>query len=188
MWCGRTKLLFDWRYITIFAVVRTGRSLVTTLNQTPSWSSFLGRNKLERPHWNMHFWGDHECWDVYRYSSTVPGAIHSMCVPWWSSFYARQRPQAHLTSCPCILCWVHQLVEDAPESPDANPIENLWHELKVFLLCVACHSIVPSQQHPSPLYSTVCVHNNTRKLKSRFSASVYYYEWLKHAWSLWHGP
>ena len=62
-----------------------------------------------------------------------------------------------------------------PESPDANPIENLWHELKVFLLCVACHSIVPSQQHP-PLFTLVCVHSNIRKLKSHFSASVYYYE------------
>ena len=44
---------------------------------------------------------------------------------------------------------------------------------------VACHSIVPSEQHPSPVYSMVCIHNIRRKLKSRFFTSIYYYEWLK---------
>ena len=32
-WCGRTKPLFNWRPIIVFAVVRMGRSLVTNLNQ-----------------------------------------------------------------------------------------------------------------------------------------------------------
>jgi transposase len=29
-------------------------------------------------------------------------------------------------------CWC-QLLENTPESPDFNPIENLWHELKKHL-------------------------------------------------------
>lgn len=65
----------------------------------------------------IHLWGNHECWDVYWYFSSLPGAIHSKFVSWRSPIYARQPSQAHLTSCPCILCRTqHQLVQNNPQA------------------------------------------------------------------------
>ena len=130
MLCGPMKPRYNSKHTGGSAAERRVRIVINyaqSTHQTPclGWSQLLGYNKA------LYLWWDHECGVVYANPERVPCSISKPDPSWWVSLYAGQWPKAHISSSKA--CFSEQNINggDPPESPDANPTENLWHELKV---------------------------------------------------------
>ena len=94
----------------------------------------MGWNRMAWNYQNLHFWWNNGCSNVRQDSTGSSPAYPSTPRVWERSlFYAGQWSKAHLKSCKSLFCWEWSklVVHLLRSRPDANPIENLWHELKV---------------------------------------------------------